>query len=91
MVKDSLTKLCGKADAGFCRKVLGSNTEGKTYSRQKNHIKDILNNETFVLGGNADVDDSCHNERRDQIHERFCHLKGRGKEGFFFVSIDISN
>ncbi len=91
MIKDRLSQFGRKTDAGFCRKELGGNTEGKTDGRQSDHIKNISDNEGTVSFGDADVDDPGHKKGRDQIHERFCHLKRGGKKGFFFVSIEINH
>ena len=77
MVKQSLTDLGGRPDAGASREPLGCERKQHARRGQREEDREAPDDIAAVLTGDAVVDDRGHHQRNQQVHQRLEHLERR--------------
>ena len=70
----------GKADGGFCRKILRSHGACKAEQSQRNEQHTARHDIAFVAAGDAGIDDVRHNERHQKLQKRLQKLEKRSED-----------
>ena len=90
VLKQRMAQSRGVAHSSLCRKILRGQTAGQAdggqHEQQPAPQKDIVE----IMGGDADVDDVCHDQRHEQIERCFQHLEERRKDAFALVALQVA-
>ena len=91
MVKDSLSKLGGKAGACLCGKKLGCNTDSQTGSSHEKQDKKILNDNLPVISRNSHINHTGDDHGNQQVKYYLQKLEKGSQYAFFFVVFQVDS
>ena len=76
-----------KANGGFCGKILRRQRADKTDNTETDQQRGAAADQRAVVCGNADVDDPRHDERDEQLKQRFQHFEQRRHHTFAVIAL----